>query len=235
MNLSAIAKKIRRRETPFYDRMFRFLKSARALNVPVVPPLHRALYVERLARLATWHWFIQTFYYVPLFKSQCRSYGKGLTILGGIPQIIGDLNVYIGDNCLLHGTTNFVGAKVFDQPTVRIGDNTHLGYNLQITVGCDITIGKNVMIGGGVNILSYDGHPVDPAERHNVAPKETSKPIVIGDNAWIGTRSFILKGVTIGENSIVAANTVVTKNIPPNSLFIGDPTRITPLTREPRK
>lgn len=229
MSLFGISKKNRQRQTPFYDWLYQFLKSARIANLPVIRPLHSFLYAERLMRLAAWHWLIQTVYYIPLFKSQCRSYGKGLMILGGLPQIIGDLRIDIGNNCILHGTTTLVGAKVFDEPTLRVGNNTHLGYNLHISVGSDITIGEDVMIAGGVSIFSYDGHSVNPAERHNIAPKETSKPIIIGNNVWIGTRSIILKGVVIGENSVIGANAVVTKKIPPNSLVIGNPARIFPL------
>lgn len=229
MGLNELATKIRRRETPFFDRLYRLLKSARSANVPVIRPLHRFLYAERLFRLEAWHWLVQNFYYIPLFKSQCRSYGRDLKLVAGIPQLVGDAHIHLGDNCLLHGTTTIVGAKVFDAPTLRIGDNTHLGYNLHITVGCDITIGRDVMIAGGVSIFSYDGHSSNPAERHGVAPKETGKPIVIEDNVWIGTRSIIMKGVTIGKNSIVAPSCVVTQKVPADSLVIGNPARAFPL------
>ena len=104
-----------------------------------------------------------------------------------------------------------------------------MGYQLVIDVGCDVTIGNNVLIADRVVIRSYDGHPADPSKRHLPAPPESSKPIIIEDNAWIGQGSFILKGVTIGSGSIVGAGAVITKDVPPNSLAVGNPARCIPL------
>jgi len=229
MDLKKIITKIKRRETPFYDRLYIFLKSAQSMDIPVIPPFHRLLYTEYKIRHATWNWITQNLYYVPLFKSQCRSYGKNLKVCGGLPQIYGDLNIHVGNNCSLHGATTLVGAKVFDAPTLRIGNNSHLGYSLNITVGCDITIGSDVLIAGCVSIFSYDGHSANPVERHAIAPKESSKPIIIEDNVWIGMGSSIMKGVTIGRNSVVVSGSVVTQKIPADSLVIGNPARVFPL------
>ncbi len=229
MSLKEIATRIKRQDNVFYRGLYHLLKSAQTVNIPVIRPVHRFLYTERVLRHAAWHWVKQNLYYVPLFKSQCRSYGTNLNVLGGLPQIYGDLKIDIGDNCVLHGATTLVGAKVFDEPTLRVGNNTHLGYALNITVGCDVTIGSNVLIAGGVSIFSYDGHSANPMERHAAAPRKTSKPVVIEDNVWIGMNSTIMKGVTIGRNSVVAPGSVVTQKIPPDSLVIGNPARVFPL------
>jgi len=86
-----------------------------------------------------------------------------------------------------------------------------------------------VLIAGGVSIFSYDTHATNPQLRHSVPPKETGKPVVIGDNVWIGTRSIIFKGVSIGNNSVVAAGSVITQRVPSNSLAIGNPARVFPI------
>lgn len=229
MSFRSYFEKIKRRESPFYDRLYLLLKAASTAEVPVFAPLASILYNERAFRLTTWRWFVQNFYYTPLFKSQCRSYGKNLRILDGIPQIYGNLSICIGDDCTLHGTSTFVGSKVFDEPTLKIGNNTHLGSNLGITVGCDITIGNDVMIANGVNIFSYDAHGTNPAKRHEAPPKETGKPVIIGDNVWIAAKSVIMKGASIGRNSVVANSSVVIQKVPPDSLVIGNPARIFPL------
>ena len=226
---SNLATKIRRRETPFYDRLYRLGKAVNSFNMPVILPLYRFLYSERQLRRSLWHWFSQFFYYTPIFKSRCASVGKNLNLMLGIPLVWGDLKMIIGNNVSLHGVATFSGAKVFNEPTLRIGDNTHIGYQVTISVGCDITIGNNVMIANRVTIMSYDGHPANPAERHLPAPPESSRPITICDNVWIGANSVILKGVTIGEGSVVASNSLVTMKVPPNSLVIGNPARVFPL------
>jgi acetyltransferase-like isoleucine patch superfamily enzyme len=84
-----------------------------------------------------------------------------------------------------------------------------------------ITIEDDVMIGPKV-CLTTEGHPIDPQERK----KLLVKPIVIKQNAWIGAGATILPGVTIGENSVVAAGAVVTKDVPANNVVGGVPARI---------
>lgn len=221
--------KIRRRESPFYDRLYRVAKKVRAFEVPVIRPLYQLLGWERSIRLTGWSAFTRIFYHTPIFKLRCHTVGKGLNLLGGIPMVGGHLRFILGDNVTIHGVSTFSGAKVFEQPTLTVGDNSHLGYMLIINVGCDVTIGSNVMIADRVSILSYDGHPTNPAERHLPAPTESSRPIVIGDNVWIGGNCVILKGVKIGENSVIANGSVVTAKVPPNSLAIGNPARCFPL------
>jgi len=228
MLLREISLKIRRRETPFYERLYQIAKGIRSINMPVVPLLHPLLYAEREFRLSLWHSLKQFLYYEPLFKSRCEKVGKGLKLFVGIPQIIGDLRLIVGNNVTLHGVSTFIGVKIFDKPILRIGDNTHLGYQVGITVGCDVSIGDNVLIGNRVGIFTYDMHPIDPAERiaNKPAPIESSKPIVIEDNVWVASNSVILKGVTIGKGSVVANSSVVTKNIPPHVVVAGNPARI---------
>jgi acetyltransferase-like isoleucine patch superfamily enzyme len=92
--------------------------------------------------------------------------------------------------------------------------------NVDITCFSSIKIGNNVLISKGVMIRDSDNHSVGGAEYVG------TKPIVICDNVWIGVRAIILKGVTIGEGSIVAAGAVVTHNVPPHTLVGGVPARI---------
>lgn len=227
--LNDIALKIRKRESPFYDRLFRIAKVIRRFEVPPVKPVYQVLAWERSLRIICWNTLMRVFYHTPIFKLRCQKIGKGFYLIGGIPLVMGHLRLNIGDDVIMHGVSTLVGAKVFDEPTLHVGNNTHLGYQLIVDVGCDVTIGNNVLIADRVIIRSYDGHPTDPAKRHLPAPPESSKPIVIKDNAWIGAGCIILKGVTIGEGAIVAAGSVVTAKVPPNCLAIGNPARVFPL------
>lgn len=108
------------------------------------------------------------------------------------------------------------------------GLNTTIGANVFINQGCHfmdmggITIGDDVMIGPKVNLVS-SGHPVSPAERRNGI---VAKPITIGTNVWIGAAATILPGVTIGDNAVVAAGAVVSRDVPANTLAAGVPARV---------
>ena len=107
------------------------------------------------------------------------------------------------------------------------GKNIALGKNVFINAGCcfqdqgGITIGDNVLIGHNV-VLATLNHNLDPEKRAGMYPS----PISIGNNVWIGSNSTILPGVAIGENSVVAAGAVVTKDVPENTVVGGVPAKI---------
>ena len=86
----------------------------------------------------------------------------------------------------------------------------------------DAATGDQVMIGPNVSILT-SGHPVEPSRRRSGV---VAKPVVIENNVWIGAGAIILGGVTIGENSVVAAGAVVTRDVPRDTLAGGNPARV---------
>ena len=97
--------------------------------------------------------------------------------------------------------------------------------NTTIVATKSIKIGNNVMIGGGVTIVDSDFHSLNPLHWHTNDDLENmvSLPVEIKDNIFIGMDSIILKGITIGNNVVIAAGTVVTKNIPDNQIWGGNP------------
>ena len=105
---------------------------------------------------------------------------------------------------------------------IRIGDNCSLNGTI-IHSRNAVVIGNNCMFGPGVIILDNDSHnpSIDPERRRQ--GKVGESPVVIGNNVWVGMRSIIMKGVHIGDNSIIAAGSIVTKSVPSNSLFGGNP------------
>ena len=96
----------------------------------------------------------------------------------------------------------------------------------RIWIHKSLTIGDNVKIGGMVLITDTDAHPIDYIARRSSTAESKSAPITIGDDAWIGAHCLILKGVTIGERSIIGAGSVVTRSIPPDCLAAGNPARV---------
>ncbi len=220
--------RVRRREGRVADALYRTYKGIQHLNVPAVPLVYGALAKERLARRHVGGWIKRKFYDEPLFRRQCASCGRALCLFDGIPAIWGGLSVEIGDNVVMHGTSTLVGAKVFARPRLVIGDRSHCGSYFSASVGADILIGADVLIANRVSLFAYDSHPRDPVARAAGLPADpaSSRPIVIEDGAWICMGAIILKGVTVGENAIVAAGSVVVDDVPPNTVVGGNPARV---------
>lgn len=118
-------------------------------------------------------------------------------------------------------------TAVFTPLHINYGKNTKIGKNVFINFDCvfldlgGITIEDGVLIAPKVSLLS-EGHPVSPKERHSLVPK----PVHIKKNAWIGAGVTILPGVTIGENSIVAAGAVVSMDVSDNTVVAGVPAKV---------
>ena len=129
--------------------------------------------------------------------------------------------------------SELIGKKVDDTFFVippfysDFGENINIGKNVFVNHACTfmdrggITLEDNVLIGPKVNLITTN-HPLKPSERRATI----SHPIIIKRNAWIGAAATILAGVTIGENSVVAAGAVVKSDVPPNTVVGGIPAKI---------
>lgn len=129
--------------------------------------------------------------------------------------------------------SDIIGAEIDPSTTIfppfhtNFGRSIRLGKNVFINHACSfldiggITIEDEVQIGPRVNLTS-ENHPLDPTDRTTLIPR----PIVIKRNAWIGAGATILPGVTIGENSVVAAGAVVSRDVPANTVVAGVPAKV---------
>lgn len=109
-----------------------------------------------------------------------------------------------------------------------IGNNVGISGSTIYATSC-VRIGDNVLIGSGCLITDSDSHPIDPMERLKDSDNQIltrNAPICIENNVFIGARSIVLKGVRIGENSVIGAGSVVTKDIPANCIAAGNPAKI---------
>lgn len=226
--LAEFGSRIRRRETPFYDWLYRTAKGLRALDMPPVRGIYGPLRREREARLAAWHGVTRFLYHEPIFRTYCARSGKGLHLIGGIPQVFGDLRVEVGDHVTMHGVSTFDAGKIARRPTLTVGDHSHLGYQLSIAVGDRVDIGRHVLIAARVSLLGYDFHPLDAGKRVRNEPPDSGgeESITIGDYAWLGMDVLVLKGVTLGEGAVIGAGSIVTRDIPPYTLAAGQPARV---------
>lgn len=140
-------------------------------------------------------------------------------------------DIIIGDNSRVFGSLKAAGGKIIIEEDVHIGPFSTIGAK-------DLVYIKRLsMISTKVDIIDNNNHPVHPQDRMVMNTKggkpwlktweySNSKPIYIGENTWIGKNSLILKGVNIEDNSIVAANSVVTKSVPQNCIAAGNPAKV---------
>jgi maltose O-acetyltransferase len=168
-----------------------------------------------------------------------------------ITETPGHRKIGLGKGVIFH-----VPVRGGGQGTVQIGDNTNFGFGpagrlgsgeimlqartpeAEIIIGRDnwlnnntslcavqsIRIGNLCRIGDFVAIMDADFHEINPATRNRSVG--TIKPVSIGNNVWIGSRVMVLKGASIGDNSVIAAMSVVTSPIPPNCVAAGIPARV---------
>lgn len=142
--------------------------------------------------------------------------------------------IKIGDGTCVRGNLEVQreGGKI------DVGEHCYIGDHSRIWAAKEIRIGNRVLIAHNVNIFDNDTHPTDYLERRmdaeniilhgrrNNYPTLNSASVVIGDDAWIGCSALIMKGVTIGERSIVAAGSVVTKSVPADVIVAGNPAKV---------
>lgn len=106
---------------------------------------------------------------------------------------------------------------------IEVGEKFYANYSCIILDVNKVKIGDNVLLAPNVQLYTAT-HSIDPAER--LTGKEYAKPIVIGNNVWIGGGAIICPGVKIGDNATIGAGSVVTKNIPDNVIAAGNPCRV---------
>ena len=159
-------------------------------------------------------------------------FGKNVTSANAVARLLiskSASGVLIGDNVAFN---NYDGPswhckcclQVKENGCLTIGNNT--GFNgVYIYCSSSVTIGNWVKIGGGTMIFDSDFHPLSFEKRRYGFDGTKSKPVAIEDDVFIGTHCIICKGVTIGKRSIVAAGSVVVKDIPSEEIWGGNPAR----------
>lgn len=106
---------------------------------------------------------------------------------------------------------------------IMIGEKSALTNNVSIIARNKIELGCHCLVGDRVTIMDADFHVIDPDIRLKEGGGGETAPVLIGDNCWIGTDALILKGVEVGEGSIIAPKSVVTKSFPARSVIAGNP------------
>lgn len=140
-------------------------------------------------------------------------------------------DIVIGEKVWMWGSLNSQsGGKII------LGDYAKIGEHCVINAVESITLGNYTAVAENVHITDNNNHPVNPSYRKYMricGDKESRlwkhsahAPVIIGENCWIGRNVSIMKGVTIGDNAIIAANSVVTRSVPANCIVAGNPAKV---------
>jgi len=202
-----------------------------SFHIPVAGPtraLFRTAYRLHAGAAELGRWALRFMWFEPLFRGQCAAVGSGFR-LERLPYIQGAGRIVVGKNVRLSGRQNIhFSARYGRPPQLLIGDDTFVGHGCAFHIGRSVRIGCHCLLAGGVQVFDLDGHPLDAADRRAGLPTPASavRPVEIGDDVWVGSGALILKGVTIGPRSIVAARAVVTADVPPDVVVAGNPARV---------
>jgi acetyltransferase-like isoleucine patch superfamily enzyme len=167
--------------------------------------------------------------YYKIYLKRRVNLGKKIRVIGK-PIIINKGSIKIRNNTQLISSSKFYGEGIFPVSLYTINKNAkiEIGNNCTLqgtSIRCynNIKIGNNVVFAANTKIVDHD-HNIDPKKR-NLQPFP-SKPIEIKDNVWIGYNVMILRGISIGKNSVIGAGSVVTKSIPDNVVAAGTPAKV---------
>lgn len=176
-----------------------------------------------------YYWMYTAFWVSPIYKGLCERIGKRFRAGTFLPYVIGKGKIFIGDNVTIHGKVDFVFGSIKKEiPEIHIGSNTGIGHNVRFDISSTLIIGEDCLIAKDVSFHDSSGHHLDPDMRKakvRINEKQV-RPIVIGNNVWIGEGAYISPGTQIGDNSVISANAFAGRKIPPNSLVYSLPSKV---------
>ena len=155
-------------------------------------------------------------YFLRLKVDKC---GAFLQACKSVRIVRKNCSINIGDHVKIFSRVRLSVYGTDHPATLTIGSNTSLGDRTEIHCGKEIVIGNHCIIAWDVVIMDRDYHRLN-------TPVPVYKPVHIEDNVWIGCRAIILKGVRIGKGSVVAAGSVVTRDVPSDTLVAGNPAQV---------
>ena len=164
---------------------------------------------------SAWHVLLGRWY-----LRRCTRVGR-LPRVYGRPRITNLGEIVIGDRFRFFSATATSEMVAHPEGKLEIGDGVFINYGASLSSHKLVRIGDGCQIGSHACLMDNDYHSVEDRER----PCE-SKPIILGRNVWLGVRVIVLKGVVIGDNAVIGAGSVVTRDIPANCLAAGVPAKI---------
>jgi acetyltransferase-like isoleucine patch superfamily enzyme len=146
--------------------------------------------------------------------------GRRVTLYGR-PHIVTQGRMTIGDRVRLVSTVAALELVALRGGHLEIGNNVFINYGSSLVSSAHVKVGADCLIGTHVMVMDCDFHRVE-----DKAWDTSGSPVVLEERVWLANRSIVLKGVTIGHDAVVAAGSVVTRDVPPRTLVAGSPARI---------
>jgi acetyltransferase-like isoleucine patch superfamily enzyme len=160
-----------------------------------------------------------------IMNAQLRLRGKARVPfsvrLRGLAQLVGSGEVVLGEGVSLNGTIVPIELVTYASGRIEIGKHTFINYGSSIAARASVKIGSYCHLGHYLFVMDNDQHDV---VRHWELPP--SDPVIIEDNVWIGSKVVILPGVRVGSHAVIGAGSIVTKDIPPRCVAVGNPARV---------
>ncbi len=146
--------------------------------------------------------------------------GRRVT-LRGRPKVVNQGTMTIGERVRLDSTVATLELVTLPGGHLEIADNVFINYGSSLVSSARVSVGRDCLIGTHVMVMDCDFHRVE-----DKVWDTTGAPVVLEERVWLGNRSIVLKGVTIGHDAVVAAGSVVTKDVPPRTVVAGVPARV---------
>ena len=174
-----------------------------------IPPLGiigKLLYTAHRSITQSFGHLSRVMYYTPLFKSRLTTRAKRLYLYGGIPAVLGSIEIAMGDDVELAARTTLSGRSLSNPtPKLEVGNEVVIGWHNKISVGTRVVLEDKTYLAGGCHLVGYPGHSLDPEARAKRLPDTDDQcgDIILKRNVWLGSNVTVLAGVTIGENTVV--------------------------------
>lgn len=141
--------------------------------------------------------------------------------LSGRAKIVNQGTLIIGDRVRLDSTVAKLELVSLPGGNLEIAENAFINYGTSIVSGAHVRVGEDCLIGTHVMVMDCDFHRVE-----DKAWDTSGEPVILEPRVWLGNRSIVLKGVTVGHDAVVAAGSVVTKDVAPRTVVAGNPARV---------
>lgn len=220
---------IKANNTPLSHFLYVCVKKMSYLSLPAPRLLFTPLLYIHITLSRSLRSLLVFFYWKPLFLQYLESKPSCFILHNTMPFVLHNPIISIGEYCNWDGNQAVIIARTSPtmRPKLTIGNHVFIGFDVEFNISNEIVIGDRCMIAHGCCFRGFSGHSISPQHRfHENDKKDLNRSIILGENVWLCEAVKIMPGVSIGDNSVIATGSIVTKDIPANVLAGGIPAKI---------